>query len=120
MDDDPGIAKLLERMLGRLGCLVETVPDGQEALTSWRRMNGAGKRFDLLIMDLTIPGGMGGEEAIRRFIKLDPSVKAIVSSGYTNERAMTDFEAYGFIGVLPKPYKMEDLTTILGEVFEAR
>ncbi len=118
MDDDPLIASLLERMLGRLGCLAETVPDGQTALSSWKRSRDAREHFDLLIMDLTIPGGMGGEEAIKRFIELDPEVKAVVSSGYTTGQVMANHRAYGFIGILTKPYKIEDLASLLNEIFE--
>ncbi len=119
MDDDPAVSKLLERMLGRLGCLVEAVPDGREALASWKRSREAGEHFHLLIMDLTVPGGMGGEEAIGHFIELDPGVKAVVSSGYANGRVMADYEVYGFTGILAKPYKMEDLTALMSGIFGA-
>ncbi len=98
---------------------METVPDGQEALTSWRRSRDTEECFDLLIMDLTIPGGMGGEETMKRLMELDPGVKAIVSSGYVNERVMADHEAYGFSGILAKPYKMEDLAALVSEILES-
>jgi DNA-binding NarL/FixJ family response regulator len=69
--------------------------------------------FDVVIMDLTIPGGMGGKEALSKLLEIDPSVKAIVSSGYANDPIMSNFEQYGFAGVVPKPYKIEDLSTVL-------
>ena len=67
-------------------------------------------------MDLTIPGHMGGKEAIRRLKELDPQVKAIVSSGYSYDPVMANFQEYGFSGVIPKPYVMEDLARVLNEV----
>ncbi len=118
MDDDKTITILLSRMLGRLGCLVTAVPDGETALTTWKEAEAAGEYFDLLIMDLTIQGGMGGKETIKHIAKLDPDVKAIVSSGYANTRVLADYESHGFIGILAKPYGLKELKAIMCEVFD--
>ena len=76
----------------------------------------SGKLFDAVIMDLTIPGGMGGKEAVRQLLKIDSKVKAIVSSGYSNDPVMSDFRKFGFKGVVTKPYTIEELGKTLQEV----
>lgn len=69
--------------------------------------------FDIILMDLTIPGGMGGKEAIQKLRKIDPGAKAIVSSGYSDDRVLSKFEEYGFCGAVTKPYKIDDLAEII-------
>jgi len=76
----------------------------------------SGRPFDAVIMDLTIPGGMGGKEAIERLKELDPEVKAIVSSGYSDDPIMGDFRRFGFSGVLAKPYSAAEMSQILHTV----
>ena len=76
-----------------------------------------GKRpFDVVIMDLTIPGGMGGKEGIRELKRIDPDARVIVSSGYSEDPVMSEFRQYGFVGVVQKPYKIEDLAELLAKV----
>ncbi len=67
-------------------------------------------------MDLTIPGGMGGQVAIKKLLEIDPEAKAVVSSGYANDPVISNFDAYGFSGFIPKPYKIEELKKVLNEV----
>ena len=69
-------------------------------------------------MDLTIPGGMGGKECIKRLLEIDPSINAIVSSGYSNDPIMSQYKKFGFKGVITKPYKIEDLSKILFDIVE--
>jgi len=119
MDDEPEILALSQAVLKRLGYDVEVAGDGVEALRRYRAASEAGKPFTAVIMDLTIPGGMGGKEAIQRFREFDPQVRAIVSSGYSNDPVMADFRSHGFSGVVAKPYRIADLAKTLKEVSEA-
>jgi PAS domain S-box-containing protein len=112
VDDEESIRELLTEMLSRLGYEVTTIEDGSEAVNIYE----SGERYDALIMDLTIPGGMGGKETIRRLIKIDPEVKVIVSSGYSDDPIMAEFEKYGFKGVVAKPYTIADMSRTLQQV----
>ena len=116
MDDDESVARVLKRMLKKLGYEVVTVPDGAWALEEYRKAKESGRPFDIVIMDLTIPGGMGGKEAGQRLKELDPRSRAIVSSGYSNDPVMSNYEAHGFCGVLSKPYRLEDVSMLLTRV----
>lgn len=119
MDDEESILDVMSQMLRRRGFDVVCARDGSEAITLYREALGAGQRFDAVIMDLTIPGGMGGKEAITTLRAVDPRVVAIVSSGYSNDPIMADFRAYGFGGVVPKPYGINDLVIALNQVISA-
>ena len=114
MDDEPAIREVTGAMLRMNGFRVECAADGEEALAHYREALAAGDPFDLVIMDLTIPGGMGGVEAMKCLLALDPSVRAIVSSGYSNDPVMADPVAWGFVGVLPKPYRLNQLLAAVG------
>ena len=116
MDDDEEIRAVAEAMLRHLGFEVSTACDGQEALALYTASLRDGQPFDVVIMDLTVPGGMGGRETMERLRKLDPEVCALVSSGYSNDPIMVDAERYGFAGVVAKPYDLQDLSRALGGV----
>jgi PAS domain S-box-containing protein len=116
MDDEEAIGKLVNRILTHAGYKVEFARDGAEAIESYKKASESGKPFDAVIMDLTIPGGMGGKEAIKELLEIDPKVRAIVSSGYFNDPIMTDFKRFGFSGALSKPYRIAELTRIVDEV----
>ncbi|MGE5443163.1 MAG: ATP-binding protein, partial [Ignavibacteriales bacterium] len=116
MDDEGIIRKSVGRALMRMEYEVEYAKDGVEALEIYTRAREENRPFDLVIMDLTIPGGMGGKEAIKRLTDIDPDVRAIVSSGYSNDPVMSEYKDYGFRGVVSKPYTIEDLAETLHKV----
>ena len=113
MDDEPSVSRVLKRMLERMGYQAEVAEDGQAALDAYKAALKTGKPYDAVIMDLTIPGGMGGKEAIVELSALDPKAKAIVSSGYSNDPVMSEYAASGFCGALSKPYKLEEVSEAL-------
>lgn len=116
MDDEEVVRQTISAMLEQLGHTVETAADGVEMLKRYRASRELGRPFDAVIMDLTIPGGMGGVEAIKELLAYDPSAVAIVSSGYSNDPVMANHRAYGFAGVVSKPYRAVDLRQALRQV----
>ncbi len=116
MDDDETIRNVTEKILMELGYEVRCAADGAETIALYQDAARSGRPFDAVIMDLTIPGGMGGKETIRQLLNIDPQVTAIVSSGYSNDPIMSDFEKYGFRGVATKPYRIEKLSWVLHDV----
>jgi CheY-like chemotaxis protein/anti-sigma regulatory factor (Ser/Thr protein kinase) len=119
MDDEELIRNVSTAMLRQLGYEAHTANDGEEALALYLQAKNDGHPFDLVIMDLTVPGGMGGGEAITRLRQLDPQVKAVVSSGYANDPIMANFRDYGFCGVTPKPFGLEDLSRLLAMILDS-
>ncbi len=113
MDDEQSICRMVEDALTQFGYEVTTTRDGQMAIDVFSESLTSGKTFDAVILDLTIPGGMGGKEAIQHLRKLDPHLKALVTSGYSDDPIMADFQTYGFQGILVKPYKIIDLAKTL-------
>ncbi len=118
LDDEEMILKVGSRMLEKLGCEVECVKDGRDAVFEYKRADVHGKKFDAVIMDLTIHGGMGGQETLEVLKKYDPGVTAIVSSGYSNDQLMGNYKEHGFKGVIAKPYRIDELEEVLNSVFK--
>lgn len=116
MDDDESIRLVAKMMFTRLNYDVVTTCDGDEVLKAHSDAAASGKPFDLVVMDLTIPGGMGGKEAIRRLREKDTTINAIVSSGYSNDPVMANYTEHGFNGVLPKPYTMDNMVRVLKQL----
>jgi len=116
MDDEEMVRNIAGEVLGYIGYKVEFAADGQTAIELYRKARDSGNPFDLLIMDLTIPGAMGGMEALKELLKIDPGVKAIVSSGYSIAPVMAEYRRYGFKGVITKPYKIRDMSSIVHDV----
>jgi CheY-like chemotaxis protein len=118
MDDEEMIRSLIQEMLDRMGYKVELASDGEEAIGLYQRAKEAGEPFDAVILDLTVPGAMGGKETIGRLCQIDANVKAIVSSGYSIDPVMSNYEKYGFCGVVEKPYNLQKLGEILKEIIK--
>ncbi|MEE9604918.1 MAG: ATP-binding protein, partial [Candidatus Scalindua sp.] len=116
MDDEDLIRFVTGEHMRRLKYEVETAKDGSEVLELYKSASESGNPFDAVIMDLTIPGGMGGKEAIERLYEIDPEVRAIVVSGYANDPIMANYKKYGFCGVLAKPYEIHELDETLQKV----
>jgi CheY-like chemotaxis protein len=119
MDDDPVVREVVGQMLVSLGYEAVLVQDGREALEAYTRSLASKSPFAAVILDITIPGGMGGREAMQRLLALDAEVKALVSSGYASDETMADFRAYGFKGVIAKPYRLAELGQVLQKVLGA-
>ena len=116
MDDEYVIRFAISKHLGHLRYEVEAVEEGSEAIRLYESASGKGKPFDAVIMDLTISGGMGGKETIKRLLEIDPEVRAIVVSGYANDPIMANYKEYGFKGVLAKPHEIHELDEALQKV----
>lgn len=113
MDDEKMVRYVVCEMLTHLGYEVSSAKDGDEAILHYTSAKQKGNPYDVVIMDLTIPGGMGGKEAIEKLSKMDPEVKAIVSSGYSNDPVMANYQQYGFKAVVTKPFSIEELGEVL-------
>ena len=116
MDDEEIVRVVLGEMLIHLGYEVEVSANGREAIDMYSSAMQSGKPFDAVIMDLTIPGGMGGKEAVRFLREKYPHARVIVSSGYSNDPVMSDYKEYGFSGVVLKPYQVAELAKALKDV----
>ena len=117
MDDEAPILKMAEKLMRRMGLRVRVGRRRKgQAIERYRAAKESGKPFDLVVMDLTIPGGMGGREAISVLRAYDPRVRAIVSSGYSSDLAMSDFRKHGFRGMVAKPYDVAELASVIRSV----
>jgi CheY-like chemotaxis protein len=116
MDDEEEIREVSREMLGTMGITAVCVRDGGEMLRAYQSARRAGEPFDLVVMDLTVRGGMGGEEAIRALLELDPAAKAVVCSGYADAPVLARFRDHGFRAALPKPFSVRVLALVLEEV----
>ena len=101
-------------LLRRLGLEPVAVADGAAAIRAYTEARDQGRPFALVIMDLTVPGGMGGREAMATLRQLDPAIRAIVSSGYSNDPVLADYRAHGFCGMVEKPYAVDRLMECIG------
>lgn len=116
MDDDQRIRSLVENMMQFLGYDVTFAGSGGEAIELYSRTKAAGKTFDVVILDLTIQGGMGGDQAVKRLLEIDPDVKAVITSGYADSPVLKHFREYGFVAAIAKPYRIEELKDLLEEL----
>jgi CheY-like chemotaxis protein len=115
MDDEQGLWPVTDEMLQCFGFQTVCVPGGEEMLRAYEEARRGGRPFDVVILDLVIRGGMGGEAAVRELLKLDPGARAVVSSGYADAPVLARFRDYGFRAALPKPYSHRVLALVLEE-----
>lgn len=116
MDDDTMVLDVVSRMLSHLGFDSMTAKDGEEAIELYTKAHETGESFDVVILDLTIKGGMGGEETVKKLLEYDPKVTALVSSGHTNDHIVSNYKDFGFKGVVEKPYNIKELQEKLGKI----
>ena len=116
MDDERDIRETIPLLLESYGYEVDAFPDGQSLLDAYAAAAGDGRPYAAAVMDLTIPGGMGGREAVEKLKRLDPRAKAIVSSGYSNDSTMAEYRKFGFDGVVGKPFRVEELVKAIQKV----
>ena len=120
MDDEEIIRDMLSKMLPIAGYQVELTSDGAEAIQKYVEARESGKPFDAIIMDLTIPGGMGGKEAIKKLLEVDPDVRVIVSSGYATDPIMSEYKEHGFSAVITKPYSVSEMEETLHGILKGK
>jgi len=118
MDDEAPIRMMAGTILKRLGFAVTAVADGSEVVSEYAAARVAGRPYDLVILDLTVAGAMGGAEAMEKLRAMDPNVRAVVSSGYSSDPVMANYRAYGFSGRAPKPYTATDLKDVITAVMQ--
>src|SRR5581483_8810997 len=119
VDDEEAIRALVDFTLSHLGYEVSQAATALDGVNTYRERLEAGERFDAVILDLTLPGGMGGKEALKKLIEIDPTVNAIVSSGYATDATMSRYQDYGFRGVIAKPYEAAELGRIVHDTINA-
>lgn len=118
MDDEQIILDVTGEILAFLKYDVMSAKDGQAAVDLYKKEKDAGSPFDVVILDLSVPHGMGGKETISMLRSVDPDVKAVVSSGYTNDPVVQDFSRYGFCERLTKPYNINAMKNLLDNVIK--
>ncbi len=120
MDDDDMLKEIMEEMLVMLGYEPEFAKDGAEAIEMYTKAGESGKSYDAVILDLTIPGGMGGKEVIKILLEMDPEVNAVVYSGYSDDPVMSNYREYGFKNMMSKPFDAYVLGKVLSDVLQER
>jgi CheY-like chemotaxis protein len=113
MDDDPEVADVSRDMLDSLGYVTEVASSGEDAIDQFWKAEERGRPFDLVILDLTVPGGMGGRDAVSHIKQIRQQVPVVVTSGYADDSVLANYDKYGFDGVLPKPFGISDLRRAL-------
>jgi CheY-like chemotaxis protein len=120
MDDEKAICEITGIILRKLGYNPVVASTGEEALREYKNAIDSGTRFDIVILDLAVPGGMGGQETLDQLLKVDPGVKALVSSGNLSDPAVLSYAEHGFAGILIKPYNKAELDNAIKRVLERK
>ena len=116
MDDEVLVSRVIKMMLNHLGFEAVLVADGKDAVEAYRKALEEEDPFAVVLLDLLVPGGMGGRETMQELLKIDPDVKAIITSGYYDDPVMMDYQKYGFYGTIRKPYELTQLTKALASI----
>jgi CheY-like chemotaxis protein len=119
MDDEESVRQIAGKIVRALGYQAAFASDGRAAVDLWQAARAKGQPFDMAIMDLTVPGGMGGREAMRELLTIDPDAKAVVSSGYCQDPVMANYREHGFLDVLAKPYSVLDVSRALSTLLRS-
>ncbi|MBN1522722.1 MAG: PAS domain S-box protein [Candidatus Aureabacteria bacterium] len=120
VDDEEAVQRVGRRILGYLGYDVDVASEGKEAVDIYSSALKDKAPFDAVIMDLTIPGGMGGSDAVRKIKEVDPKAKVVVSSGYSQDVVLSEYKKYGFCGMISKPYDLEEMSSTLSRIIGPR
>jgi CheY-like chemotaxis protein len=119
MDDEQVVLDFLGRMLTHLGYNVGISTEGGQAIAAYEKAKGESKPFDVVMMDLVICNGMGGEDAVKELKKIDPTAKVIATSGHLDHPVMLDYRAFDFNAAITKPYKMDKLKETIDSVIDS-
>jgi len=117
MDDEEMLRDVASEILSSLGCNVTAVSSGEEAIKVFKESQNKGKGFDIVILDLTVKGGMGGKEAIKKLLNIAPDIRAAVTSGYFDDPVLSEYKRYGFKAALIKPYNIRNIKKMLYELY---
>jgi two-component system cell cycle sensor histidine kinase/response regulator CckA len=120
MDDEAPVRDVVKKILTAHGFDVHCTRDGQEAIEAWRRARDFGSAFDLILVDLDVRGGMGGQETVARLKGEFPGIKALLTTGYVDDVLMESYREHGFLGVIPKPFHLDKLVHAVGRVLGVR
>ncbi|HOT20323.1 MAG TPA: ATP-binding protein, partial [Spirochaetota bacterium] len=118
MDDDFTIYEVVSHMLDMYGFTVDWVESGEKAIAQYKKSLDEKRPYDIIIMDLTVPGAMGGAQATKEILRINPDAKVIVSSGYSNDPIMSHYKEYGFKGVIAKPYRIEEIMNVINDLMK--
>ena len=118
LEDEDVVCRILDSMLNRFNYRGKFTKDGSETYLEYKNSLKSDTPYDLVILDLTIPGGMGGEETMKKLLELDPSVKAIVTSGYAVGKILSNYQQYGFKNMLVKPYTVIEFVEVIRELLK--
>jgi DNA-binding NtrC family response regulator len=110
MDDEQILWKVIEQMIKRMDCKVDFAANADEALALFRKALKKGVPYDAVLLDLTVADGIGGKEVVQMMRDIDPAVKAVAVSGYSNDPVFAEFRQYGFAGALEKPFRLKEFT----------
>lgn len=119
MDDEKSVREVIGWLMEELGYQVETVGDGKEAVELFKKAWDAGKPFNSVILDINVPEGLGGRETFKELKKIDPEIKAVATSGYSDDPVLLNPGKHGFKGFISKPFKIVELKNILNELLSA-